>query len=472
MLYPTLRSLTGVALRWYYREVTIVGGERIPKSAPVLFVVNHPNALVDALVIGWVVPRSVRITAKAVLFDNPALGIFLRALGIVPLRRASDERQRLRSGSSDQPVRATSDPARNAASFAAILGALDRRSAVLIFPEGKSHDAPGLEPLKTGPARIALAARDEGVAGGLQIVPVGLVFESKEVVRSRVLAVVGDPIDVHAWEAPADAARGAEALTAEIDRRLRAVILSAPSSEQLARLQSLAADAASVLAVDAPPVGEGRALHEEYVIASRIARGFERLDSLPPSVQERAAGTQRRLAGFIRALRAARIDPADSPISLRTRHGARFLVRELLLMLVLTPLAAWGRLSHWVPFRLARHIAMREVTSRDQPAMRTIVAGLALVLASYVTQGVIVWLLAGGWTATAYLLVLPIAADVDLRYTARIRGALRRMRAYLTLRRNPALAESLSRERAALASEIRSLDAELDGRVYQPGGAS
>ncbi len=470
MLYPTLRSITGVALRWYYREVTIAGGERIPQSAPVLFVVNHPNALVDALVVGWVVPRRVRITAKAVLFDNPALGMFLRTLGIVPLRRASDERARLeRSGEHSGGAGGhVADPSRNATSFAAILDALDRRSAVLIFPEGKSHDAPGLEPLKTGPARIALAARDAGRAPGLQIVPIGLVFESKEVVRSRVVAIVGDPIDVHGWNAPADGGR-AEALTAEIDRRLRAVMLSAPTAEELTGLQSLAGSVVAVLAADAPSLGAGRTLHEEYLIAARLARGFESLASLPPALQERAAAAQRRLAAFTAALGAARIDPADSAISLRRRHGARFVVRELLLMLALGPLALWGRVTHWIPFRLARRIAMRDVTSRDQPAMRTIVAGLGLVLASYALQGAVVWWLAGGLAAALWLALLPIAADVDLRYSDRITAAVRRTRAYLTLRRDPGLAESLARERAGLAAEITELDVALTAALTGAG---
>lgn len=451
MLYPTLRSITGVALRWYYREVTIVGGERIPSSSPVLLVVNHPNALVDALVVGWVVPRRVRITAKAVLFDNRALGAFLRALGIVPLRRASDERARLREAS---------DPSRNAASFAAILDALDRGSAVLIFPEGKSHDAPGLEPLKTGPARIALAAREAGRAGGLQIVPIGLVFESKEVVRSRVLAVVGKPLDVHGWPLPPDV-RAAEALTAEIDRRLRSVILSAPTAEELGRLKALAAGIAAVLRTDAPSLGAHGTLQEEYAIATRLSRGFAALASLPPALQARAAATQQRLQAFLDALRDAGIDARDSAISLRARHGARFVVRELMLMLLLGPLALWGRVTHWIPFRLARRIATRDVTSRDQPAMRTIVAGLGLVLASYAVQGIVVAWLAGVWAAAAYVIVLPIAADADLRYSDRLAAALRRTRAYLALRRDPARAEPLARERAALAAEILELDAAL-----------
>ena len=49
MLYSALRLVAGTALRWYYREVALVGGERIPRDGPALLVVNHPNALVSLM---------------------------------------------------------------------------------------------------------------------------------------------------------------------------------------------------------------------------------------------------------------------------------------------------------------------------------------------------------------------------------------------------------------------------------------
>ena len=461
MLYPTLRLVSGVALRWYYREVTIRGAERIPPDAPVLLTVNHPNALIDALVVGWVVERRVRITAKAVLFENPVLAAFLRVVGVVPLRRASDER-RPRTEASTATAAHLPDPSRNADAFRAIVDSLDAGHAVLIFPEGKSHDAPMLEPLKTGPARMALAARDAGRAPGLQIIPIGLVFEAKEALRSRVVAVVGDPIDVHAWTPPGDAPRTAEALTAEIDRRLREVVLTAPSHARLVELQALAGSVTEILATDAMPVGARRSLGDEFAVAVRIARGLEMLDRLPPVHREHAEQLRARITTFASRLHEAGVAWPDMAISLRARHGARFAVREMLLLLIVGPLALWGRVNHWIPFRLARRIALRDVSSRDQPAMRTIVAGLGLVLASYVVQTGVVWYFTGALVAVAYLVSLPFAADIDLRYTGRVRDAIRRMGTWRRLRRAPGIAASLSAERAAIAHEIRLLDAALD----------
>ena len=50
MLYRILRYIARIALRWFYRDVEIIGLERLPREGPLLVASNHPNALVDALV--------------------------------------------------------------------------------------------------------------------------------------------------------------------------------------------------------------------------------------------------------------------------------------------------------------------------------------------------------------------------------------------------------------------------------------
>src|SRR5436309_5013673 len=119
MVYALLRAAAGIALRWFYRDVQVVGAERVPRGRPLLVVVNHPNALVDALIVGWLMPRRLLITAKATLFENPLAGAVLRWLGVVPLRRASDERALRDAGQ-------RLDPARNAETFRAVHDALRR----------------------------------------------------------------------------------------------------------------------------------------------------------------------------------------------------------------------------------------------------------------------------------------------------------------------------------------------------------
>src|SRR3954468_8907362 len=191
MIYRALRWITGIALHWFYRDIRVVGRERIPTHGPLLIAVNHWNALVDSLLVGWLMPRRITMTAKATLVDNPLVAVLFRILGVVPLRRVSDE-SRKKDG---LPF----DRARNTEAFREILDLLERRGAVLIFPEGKSHNASALEPLKTGLARLAIQARDDTAIEGVQILPIGLVFDDKGTPGSVVEILIGDAIEMESW---------------------------------------------------------------------------------------------------------------------------------------------------------------------------------------------------------------------------------------------------------------------------------
>jgi 1-acyl-sn-glycerol-3-phosphate acyltransferase len=215
MIYRLFRWFTGIALHWFYSNIEVVGSEHMPDDGPILLAENHHNALVDCLIAGWIIPRRLTITAKATLMDNAFLAWLLPAVGVVPLRRASDER----TSRSDGAVNKT----RNKDAFKSLIDALEAGRMVLIFPEGKSHSEPALAPLKTGIARIALEARDGRGIRGLQINPLGLSFEDKANPGTAVRAEFGEPIRMDEI-GQVDVA----SLTQLLEERLAAISLKAP----------------------------------------------------------------------------------------------------------------------------------------------------------------------------------------------------------------------------------------------------
>jgi 1-acyl-sn-glycerol-3-phosphate acyltransferase len=215
VIYRLFRWFTGIALHWFYSTIEVIGREHVPDSGPVLLAASHHNALVDALIAGWIIPRRLTITAKATLMDNAFLAWFLPIVGVVPLRRVSDERAAMAAGN----ISAT----RNADAFKSLLDALASGQMILIFPEGKSHSEPALAPLKTGIARIALQARDVRAIQGLQIVPLGLSFEDKANPGTAVLAEFGEPVRVDDI-----GTMDVESLTRLVEERLAAVSLKSP----------------------------------------------------------------------------------------------------------------------------------------------------------------------------------------------------------------------------------------------------
>lgn len=464
MLYQSLKPVVRIALAWYYRSITVAGAERVPDDGPVFLAVNHPNALVDALVVASCVERRVRFTAKATIFANPLLAAFLTRAGVVPLRRAADEHHGNEGSRGDKAADSASDskvdPARNAVSFGAVADALAEGSAIVIFPEGKSHDEPKLAPLRTGLARMVRMAHDERGVRGIRIVPVGLLFERKEEPRTRVLVQIGEPIDVDCFE---DGAASVAALTAEVSARLSAVTTNFDTTDDAARIglvgETLGAllEPIRELSDDIVPLASTLALVRRIDRAERVLRSRESL-ALHPEIGNRICQFELRLLGFRDRLNAEGVDMHNVALETGVAPAAWFVVREAAIATLLLPFVLWGRLTHYLPITLTRAIASRGVRNRDEPAMRALVIGLLLVLAAYAALTTLVALLAGGWWALLFLVSLVPSATADFRYGDRLHRARARARTFFRFRRNPSLQHELLAEAAWLREEAGALE--------------
>ena len=454
--YRILRGFGRLALRWFYRDVEVVGTERLPATGPVLLASNHPNALVDALVIGCTLRRPVTLTAKATLLDSPVTRRVLRAAGVVPLRRASDDARNGAGG--------ILDPSRNANAFTAVLDVLEEGGIVLVFPEGKSHSDPELAPLKTGLARMALMARDERRLT-VPIIPVGLTFERKGEPRSRVLMYVGTPVSADAVIPNADAVTD---LTSRVNAGLREVTLNVPTPDDARWVLAVSTTLTGVLDVFRPLRAPDPPLAESVRVAQRINAIAPRLPELDPTVAARVQRFLERFAEFEQVIQHNAIAASDVQMDTGVGAGAWFVIRELLIGAVTGPLALWGRANHWLPVRIARWFALRRSRTPDEPAMNTIVAGLVLVLTFYSAQTIFVGWMFSWMTALAYAISLPISATWDFRYADRLRRAVARVRTYVRFRHDRRLHDHLLSELAWLRGDAIELDALLSSS-WAPG---
>ena len=119
MIERLARWLGGGALHWFYRDVSDTRSARHHTRGPLLIAMNHQNALVDAILALCVVPRRIRLTAKATLGDTIFGALLMKMVGIIPLQRTSDDP-------------ASSDPTRNRRSFEAIIEELNANNAPTI----------------------------------------------------------------------------------------------------------------------------------------------------------------------------------------------------------------------------------------------------------------------------------------------------------------------------------------------------
>jgi glycerol-3-phosphate O-acyltransferase/dihydroxyacetone phosphate acyltransferase len=451
MLYYVLRSAARIALRWYYRRIEVIGGERIPAEGPAILAANHSNALVDALIVGCMTPRMVRLTAKATLLDHPLTRLVVGALGIIPLRRTRDERTAMSSGGPDE--------SRNAGAFAAVHDTLAEGGLVLIFPEGISHSEPALAPLRTGAARMMLQARTERGLDDLSIIPVGLTFEEKWRPRSRVVMHVGHPVTADGLE-PTDP-DAVQALTARLDAALREVTLNFETRDDADRVLEVSALLTGVLdrvrSLDAPDPP----LADAVQLTRRLEDARHRLPGVSPETARSVDVFLERLEAFRHQVHTLGVPVNDIWMPISTSAGAWFVVREVVITVLAAPIAFWGRINHWIPLTLARMVGRTTARAPDEPAMHTLVSGFVFVLAFYTLVATVIGFGVAWWWSLAYVASLPPSASLDFWLSDRLRYAVRRARGYLQFRRAPARQRELIEEAAWLRDEALRLEAAL-----------
>lgn len=410
---PILIAFARWLLLVFFRRVEVAGAWRLPEKGPVVFVANHVNSLVDpALLLGFLHPPP-RFLGKSTLWDVAILKPFIRLAAAIPVYRRQDPGV---------------DPARNAETFARCHEVLAEGGSIAIFPEGTSHNQPGLVELKTGVSRIVLQAAERFPGLGVVIVPVGLIFDDKDRFRSRVLINVGDPLDPSAeisvyGEDPQAAVRQ---LTDKVRQALLDQTLNFPSWKE-ARLIERAAEIYSHPAAKQP---RKISLSEAFHLRRRFIDGYSTLEArYPDEVAELAAAVET----YDGLLQARRLDDDQVASQYPPSGVLRFTARSAWLLLVRFPLAAVGTVLNVVPFHLAGWFARRRVDSEDVVATYKLLASIVFYPASWIALAAVAGWLQGAPGALAVLVVAPISGSVALRFFERKAHFLRQARAFFLL---------------------------------------
>jgi glycerol-3-phosphate O-acyltransferase/dihydroxyacetone phosphate acyltransferase len=449
MLYRLFRAAARVALHLFFRRIEVEGTEHIPATGPVLFVPNHTNALVDPLVLMVSTHRRVTLTAKHVLARNPLLGLFMRALGVVPFRRRQD-------------VALAAELRRNERSLERCRKILAGGGAICIFPEGVSHSDPKLRPFRTGPARIALDfVRQDGNIGSLTIVPVGLLYMEKNRFRSGVWLRFGAGLDVGVWLAEHPHA-DAKLLTEEIRRRVEALTLNYERRRESAIL-GWAAEIVATGGKAPPPLG-GRepSTAEWFHLVSRLQAGYR---ALLERRRDEVDALSARIRAYRRELRRRGIDASEVYLPMHAGRALLFVVREAELLMVGLPLTIFGILSHIVPAFIVRWIARAMSRDKDQWASNTVYPGLVVFALFYALQLSLAWRLLPTPWAALYTVALPYTGYYTLLYRDRAGGVVARVRAFVSFLFDRDRQERLAREGRKIIARVVELDAWLQRTI-------
>jgi 1-acyl-sn-glycerol-3-phosphate acyltransferase len=461
-------AVISVALRLFFRRIETSRAHLVPPSGALVFVLNHPNGLIDPGLVFAAMPRRISFLAKSTLFHLPAIGWLLRTVEALPLYRRVDD---------------GADVSQNIRTFEACRGLLRRGRCIALFPEGVSHNATKLLPIKTGAARIALGAislKDEGgrrkaeaddeqqelhpsafiLHPSLKIVPVGLYYTSKTSFRSEALLRFGAPLEVCAVELDEGGEPPREAvleLSARIEEALRGVTLNVETEEEL----NVARKAERLFS----SVYEG--LNMRVPLAERLdflrrlsAQMFARLSA------SEGAELRGRILRHEEELRRIGIAPENLQLS---RHSAWHVFRHFLLrvgvILLLLPLTIVGALVH-LPAYLACTLLARLYPTHGVDEIAPTVKILAAMLLMPLTWLVLcalafVWI---DWRAALVALPLSILCGyVAMRSLEELYDMRGWFKAVLLIVRRRKLFLRLLIERRALQDEISRMDTRAGG---------
>lgn len=433
-----IAGLTGAAAGVFYRVDR--HGPPLP-DGPVIVAANHPNSLVDPLLIFHCSERITRPLGRAPLFDRRLLGPVLRALGAIPVYRRQDDPDEMH---------------RNEEMFRAAIDVLRGGGAVQIFPEGKSHSEARLAEFRTGAARIALQAEESADWRlGVSIVPVGITYSRKELARTAVTVRFAEPVKCTDLkeEYRADPVAAAQTLTARIVKGIRRQTLNFDHHRDRALVE--VSEQLYVRQSRRVPWRRRESLGARFPRLQRFAKGLDWIRRADPEEHRRLTDKVERYAALNAELRAGE---GDVPPRYRLVPVMKYvLVRGTLLVLGL-PLAVAGLLL-WTPVtRFSGFVVRRVRPEFEVTATIKLLTLLAGVSAAWILWIILGYLVGGTPVAVAVALLAPLCGFVALRWVELAREVREDTSLFLRLQGRPDLRRHFARTRSELAQTFRRLE--------------
>jgi glycerol-3-phosphate O-acyltransferase / dihydroxyacetone phosphate acyltransferase len=425
--YAVARAIGRFWIWFLFKAVDVRYRERVPATGPVLLCINHPNNLIDSLLVAAVLRREVHFLATAALFRNPLVARFLLACGAIPVYRKQDE-----------PVARDGvgvvGAERNVDAFSACFRTLTAGGLIGIYPEGTTHAEPRVQRIKTGAARIALEyearrAQGDGPSGEpLALVPLGLTFEARKSFRARVLVSFGEPIVLGAYgdRYQHDAPAAVDALTTTIQYEMEAQVVN------VRRLDT----ASLIRAVEDLYRGElVRELHEERGLALRQIDTIRLSRAIAEAAQyfaerqpERVEALWQRIQGYRALLHDYRVrDEAVRARLARPRLRTR-LGRGSRASLAF-PFFLYGVVVNGFPYFLPRWISRRFSRKETDYATTRFLSSMVAIPLFWSLETWLVWWLTGPAWAALFAVSLPLSGLLAYRYL----GGLGRLRSQIRL---------------------------------------
>lgn len=437
-LYLFFRILVRATLRIFYKEFFVLGREKIPTKGPLIMVANHPNTLMDPLIVASLLKQRAGFLGNGSLFRNKWLAALLTYFHVIPIYRKQD----ILPGE----VQDNQDSFRDSRIY------LGKGGTLLIFPEGTSFSEKKLRELRTGAARIALSFEsDMDFEGGLQLVPVSLNYSDPTRFRSRIRIEVADPIPVSQFkqqylDEPAEAVR---ALTDAVKDGIAERLVIVEDKEQELVLNQISKLYLDRIAGTKPQTTGLTALEAELGIAAHIRRIRSQL---PTKFQE----LQLQINKWFEQLDALGLSDGLFRQRFSNRPFWGLWLIQFVSLLVSLPLFIFGLITNYLPYWFCGWIPPKMSDEIEYHAPIMMVIGMFLFPIWYAILSIAFCLIApiSIWWTLALGLLLPISGAFGLYYAT----VFQRWRSVGKMIRisklNPRLLSRMREQRTKLMAEL------------------
>lgn len=413
MIYRLFKPVLKIALWVFFKKMVVTGKENIPTKGPLLIVGNHPNTLMDPLIVASITRQQVAFLGNAGIFVNKLVNKVFAYFHVIPIYRKKD----IKPG--EKPD--------NSASFAACHRYLQNGGTIVLFPEGSSYYELKLRQIKTGTARIALSfEKANDYKGKLLICPVSLDYSDSLQFRSMLGVHVGEPIVVSQFKDAYenDEFEGVTQLTEEIRKALAARIPNTVDKNQETFLINVHRFYTTYCEPSADLYKNPRRSLE---LRSQLAKIMRHLHKHHDSLYGRVND---KLNTFYRMLDEDRITSGFFTEQFQSRRLFWVYMAYFIFFLSFFPIYVFGLVINYLPYILPGWIFKQMNIDIEYKTSVGLVAGLILfplfyglewwAFRTYVSQDVL-------WNGL-FLLALPISGYVSMYFWINLKRFIRLIR--------------------------------------------
>ncbi|KAA3615381.1 MAG: hypothetical protein DWQ05_13575 [Calditrichaeota bacterium] len=443
MFYYFLKLFIKVTLSFYLKQIKVRNPERIPGAGPVIFAINHPNNLLDTLIVAGHFKPRIYFLGTGALFRNGLAKAFLLRAGIIPVYRPED---------SDEYK------GKNKETFQACYDALDQKKMLGIYPEGTTHADWQVKKIKTGAARILLEAeKRNNYEAGVKLIPIGLNFSSRKKFRTSVIVSVGEPLATQPYFAGYDSGdfTAVEQLTADLQAAMEAEVkhLSEASFQEFVGKLDFFYREDAINSLTAGKQIEKTEI-DKLRLSKKLIEGVEYYAKKQPevinSVWDKIEAYHQKLKKVHLRDQQIRRDVDKNITPLRyLRIGFTGLLG--------LPIFIYGLINNYIPnffpARLSQWIANKET---DIATIR-VVSGILAFPLFYVLQSYLIYFLFGTVIALAYFISLPFSGLFVLSFRKFYKRYIENVRLGFLLLKHRSFVDRLKSQRAAIITEINTL---------------